>query len=282
MNGLKPIVGLKIGGSIATKKDVEDFPLSFAEIKEKAFSYIKVENLKRIGIEEILPTIPKLRIFLGLGVGPFGHYLVKHVRKLRDVAIIHKSVSYYAALVTKILGETGLPVSYEEKFSPFNTCFYEGGRLHTEKLERWVGDEMKGGKIPIFHGDIIQCKDCRGSLNGFEVLSSDRCLSRLAITLGAVRIVAATDVDGLYSEDPKLSPGARFIPVVKAEEEIKMKELTGSDVTGMIPQKIREFQEAARFGVEALIVNGLVRGRIMEALLGRKCKATIIMPQKTH
>jgi len=195
MDDFKPIVGLKIGGSIATEKNARDFPLCFREIKERAFNYIKVENIRRIGAEEILPTLSRVNLFLGLGAGPFGHYLVKHKEKISNVMMIHRSVSYYAALVTEVLKRTGLPVIYKERFSPVYACYYENNRLHTEKLERWVRGEIDKRRIPIFHGDIIPCKDKRGSLSKFEVLSADKCLARLAIKLKAKRIIAATDED---------------------------------------------------------------------------------------
>ncbi|MGC8812259.1 MAG: hypothetical protein ACP5O8_01585 [Candidatus Aenigmatarchaeota archaeon] len=272
------LVGLKIGGSIATYKDVENFPLSYEEIKEKALDYIRVENLKRIGEREIFPVLDKVWIFIGLGVGPFGHYLVENWEKLLDKEVVHKSVSYYCEIATKILREVGLPVSYEEKFSPRRTCYYRNGNLNVEKLKEWVSDEIEKGKIPVFQGDMIPCKG-RKAFDGFDVLSADRSLPQIAIELKAKRIVAATSEDGLYKEDPKVNPKAEFIPLIRAGEKVEIqKSKRKGDVTGRMPQKLEELRRAAKFGIEARIVNGLVEGRIRKALIGEECKCTLILP----
>ncbi|MFH7860737.1 MAG: hypothetical protein QW602_01940 [Candidatus Aenigmatarchaeota archaeon] len=272
------LVGLKIGGSIATYKNVEGFPLSYEEIKEKALNYIREENLRRIGEEEILPVLDKISLFIGLGVGPFGHYLVENWKKLEDKEVVHKSVSYYCKISTKILKEVGLPVSYEEKFSPRRTCYYEKEELNIEKLKEWVSGEIEKGRIPVFHGDMIPCKGRKG-FNGLDVLSADRALPKIAIELKARRIVAATCEDGLYTEDPRKNPQAKFIPLIRVNEEIKLKKDKGKgDVTGRMPQKLEELKKAAKFGIEARIVNGLVKGRIRKALIGENCKCTLILP----
>jgi len=272
------IVGLKIGGSIATYKDVESFPLSYKEIKEKALDYIRVENLERIGEKEILPALEKISLFIGLGVGPFGHYLVENWNKLEDKEVVHKSVAYYCKLASKILREVGLPVTYEEKFSPRKTCYYYNQELNVEKLKEWVSEKMKEGKVPVFHGDMIPCKG-RKAFDGLDVLSADRSLPQVAIELRARRIVAACDTDGLYNEDPKINPKAEFIPLIETGKEIKIKEDDRKgDVTGRMPRKVEELKRAASFGIEGRIVNGLVEGRIRKALLGEECKCTLILP----
>jgi isopentenyl phosphate kinase len=272
------IVGLKIGGSIATYKDVESFPLSYKEIKEKALDYIRVENLKRIGEKEILPALEKISLFIGLGVGPFGHYLVENWNKLENKEIVHRSVAYYCKLATEILKEVGLPVTYEEKFSPRKTCYYNNQELNVEKLKEWVLEKMEKGKVPVFHGDMIPCRG-RKAFDGLDVLSADKSLPQVAIELKARRIVAACDIDGLYDEDPKINPSAKFIPIIETRKEIKIKEdRRKGDVTGRMPKKVEELKRAASFGIEARIVNGLVEGRIRKALLGEECKCTLILP----
>ncbi len=267
------LVGLKIGGSIATYKDVKNFPLDYREIKEKALNYIKVENLERIGKEEILPVLDKISIFLGLGVGPFGHYLVENIEKIKNEEVIHKSVSYYCKIATEILRKVGLPVVYSEKFSPRRTCYYQNNEPNVTKLKEWVKKEIEKEKIPVFHGDMIPDK------NKLSVLSADRCLPKLAIELGAKRIVAATDIDGLYDKDPKKNSDAKLIEKIKVGEKIKVKESKDKgDVTGRLPKKVEEFKKAVEFGIEGRIVNGLVKGRIKNALLGKNCVCTSILP----
>ena len=52
----------------------------------------------------------------------------------------------------------------------------------------------------------------------------------------------------------------------------------GEDVTGGIVNKLEEGFAAAESGVEVLLVNGLVEGRVRDAILGREVLGTRLKP----
>jgi isopentenyl phosphate kinase len=274
-------VGLKIGGSVATYKGVEEFPLEIGEVKRRTIEFINRENNERIARYEIFPVIDKVRIcILGFGVGPFGHYLVKRWNELKDKNVVHKSVSHYCSTLVKLYRELGLPVEYDEKHSPRYMCFYENDRLNIDKLSKWADELQKKGKIPVTHGDMVPEKNGKGKYDGFEVASADQLVPQVAIKLKAKRIVAGTDVDGLFLENPKINPKTKVVQTIRAYEKFgysKIKRL-GADVTGGLPKKVENFQEPAKYGIEGYIVNALVEGRIKNALLGKEVYGTLILP----
>jgi len=262
------LVSLKIGGSLITRKDKEDFPLTINEIKKRALEFISIENAERIAKEEVLPTLDKINLnVISIGVGPFGHNLVN---KNIDPEIVHESVSYYCSVVEKFLKKIGLPVEYDEKYSPRHTVFYDGEVPNVEKLAEWINEIQNNGKIALTHGDMTIDN---------KVVSGDQIIPYTAIKLNVNRIVSASDVDGLFAKDPKLHADAKFIPVVNSNEKLNIIfEKRGIDVTGRLPKKVENFQEAARHGISGCIVNGLKKNYLKNALLGKKTIGTLIVP----
>jgi len=283
------VVGLKVGGSVATKKDDEKFPLDLKKIKDVSTTsaYMFGGNIGRIGKYEILPVISNVMVFLGFGVGPFGHNLVN-----KSVAskTVHESCSFYCERVRDILKGVGLPVVYEERYSPYRLCKYSNGNLMVEELADWSFDVITNEGIPLMHGDMVEIVEGRGGyLNGnTDVATADLIIPKVAIDLKKMfandckvrRIVAATDVDGLYKKDPRLHKGAIFIEKIGAYDDLEnmQTEKRGTDVTGRVPGKVRNYQLAAQEGIEGIIVNGLVENRIKNALLGKNVRGTLILP----
>jgi len=272
------VVGLKIGGSIATKKDDVKFSLDLAGIKKSASGYIIRKNVERIG-KEVLQVAKKFSVFLAFGVGPFGHNLV---RNRVDSAIVHESCSYYCERIRDILIEVGLPVVYEEKYSPYRLCEYKNGNLEVRKLTDWSFDMIKNNNIPLMHGDMVKLQDGKTTPT-----SADLLIPKIAIDLKkrfgdeckVKRILAATDIDGVFTCDPLLHEDAILIEKISARSRLNIRaECRGVDVTGRMPKKLESYQSAAREGIEGLIVNGFKENRIKDALLGKKVIGTLILP----
>jgi isopentenyl phosphate kinase len=274
-------VGLKIGGSVTTYKEVKYFPFNIDEIKRRTLEFIRLEENERIARYEILPVTNRVRIcILGFGVGPFGHCLVERWRDLEDKSVVHRSVSHYCSVLVKIYNEVGLKLEYDERYSPNNSCFYEEDVLNVDKLADWAEETISKGSIPVTHGDMVPVKKGKGKYDGLKVASADQLVPQLAVKLGVKRIIAGTNVNGLYTDDPKTNPKAKLIRNVSAFENLrclKAKKI-GDDVTGRVPKKVEHFQEAVKHGIEGYVVNALVEGRIRDALLGKKVYGTLILP----
>ena len=96
--------------------------------------------------------------------------------------------------------------------------------------------------------------------------TTDAVAAMLAVRLGAEVLVVATDVDGVYSADPKRFPEAVKYARIRAEE---LEELVGSVHTAgastiVDPKAVRVIKE---HGLRAVVVRGEVE-RIRAAILG--------------
>jgi molybdenum storage protein len=80
---------------------------------------------------------------------------------------------------------------------------------------------------------------------------------------GARTVILLKDVDGLYSADPKVHPGAEFIPEIRATELIRMQLPTLP-----VEPVVLDLLTRAKLVRSVRIVNGLVPGNLTRALAG--------------
>ena len=85
----------------------------------------------------------------------------------------------------------------------------------------------------------------------------------VAEVFGARNMIYVKDEDGLYTDDPKRNPGARFVPRTTAEEILA----TGYDDL-VVERPVLEFLQRARHVRQVQIINGLKPGNLTRALAG--------------
>lgn len=112
---------------------------------------------------------------------------------------------------------------------------------------------IERGVIPIINeNDTVATDEIKFGDN-------DRLAAMVAGLLEADRLVILSDVDGLYSADPKADPYATIVPVVEhiTDELLSSAGGAGSSVgTGGMYSKLLAARIAARSGIETDIVNG--------------------------
>jgi len=81
--------------------------------------------------------------------------------------------------------------------------------------------------------------------------------------LGAKGVIYIKDEDGLYTDDPKKDPDAKFIPEITAEELIANKQ---DDL--VVERVVLEYMQRAKHMKEIRIINGTTKGNITAALNG--------------
>ena len=90
-------------------------------------------------------------------------------------------------------------------------------------------------------------------------LDNDTLSAIVAALIGADLLILLSDIDGLYTDDPRQNPDARFIDLVEelSEAHLNMgKKSTGSSVgTGGMNTKLTAAQIATRSGADMLIAN---------------------------
>ena len=253
---------LKLGGSAITMKGRERTPNNPA-----------IRRLAReIAEASVFPLI------IIHGGGSYGHpsaerYKIKggfkEPSQLIGFSKTHEAMASLNSLVVNALISEGVPAL---GMPPSSFMVLSGGRLLNVEKHPLVR-ALEVGVTPVLYGDVAFDTDM-----GFTILSGDRIAASLAMRLGAQRIVVGVDVDGLYTDDPKLNPSARLIrhltPKKLKDVEGKIRGSQFPDVTGGMLGKVMELEAAVKSGVEVIIVNALREGNIYKALRGEDVVGT--------
>jgi aspartate kinase len=124
------------------------------------------------------------------------------------------------------------------------------------RIERVGCDRLKqdlaAGVVPVVAG--FQGRGENGDLTTIGRGGSDTTAVALAVALGADECQILTDVDGVYTTDPRMVPEARRLPVVSFEE---MLELAGQ---GSRVLHLRSVEFAARHGMKLRVLSSFEPG----------------------
>jgi glutamate 5-kinase len=101
---------------------------------------------------------------------------------------------------------------------------------------------------------------------------NDFLAAQVAILLEARLLVLLSDVDGLYSSDPRADPGAELIAAVEDFGELAGMEIgdrTSAFGSGGMRSKVAAAEMAAESGIPATICNGTEQGTLLAAAGGK-------------
>ena len=110
----------------------------------------------------------------------------------------------------------------------------------------------------------------RSLVSSWDV-TSDSIAGYVAGRLGVGKLVLVTDVDGVFSGDPKVDAGAELLEEVSASGLLELGVRTSVD--RFLPQLV------LKFGLECFVVNGRFPERVSEVLAGKSTICTRIIPK---
>lgn len=112
---------------------------------------------------------------------------------------------------------------------------------------------------------------------------NDQLSAVVSALIGADLLILLSDIDGLYSDDPRSNPEARFISIVHEIDEKLLamgKSTSSSDVgTGGMSSKLQAARIATDSGTDMVIANGEEVAVIQEIMDGED-KGTLFMAHK--
>lgn len=121
------------------------------------------------------------------------------------------------------------------------------------------------GVLPIINeNDTVAVEEIR-------VGDNDTLASEVAHLIDADLLVILSDVDGLYTEDPRRNPSATLIPLIpEITDDIERRAgVSGTfEGTGGMATKVRAAKKVGEYGVSTLIVNGERAGLLPSVLAG--------------
>ena len=121
------------------------------------------------------------------------------------------------------------------------------------------------GVIPIINeNDTVAVDEIR-------VGDNDTLAAEVAHLVDANLLIILSDIDGLFTEDPRKNPAATLIPLIPdITEEIEERAgvSTTFEGTGGMATKIRAAKKVSEYGVATLILNGQEAGLLPHVLAG--------------
>jgi isopentenyl phosphate kinase len=257
---------LKLGGSVITEK-------------EKPFTpnrMVIMRLAKEIKKANVMPLI------IIHGGGSFGHPVAKKYeianglnQQYRDQLVgFSRTHQAMVALNTFVIDALLLNDIPAFPIQPSSTIFTRNRRI-SKFIKSPILKMLDLAITPVLYGDAVF-----DETQGFSILSGDQILAYLAIHFPSERVIMCVDVDGLYTNDPKLNSSAKLLPEISIDT-LKISQLTigdsiSDDVTGGMAGKIAELIPAIEKGCEVNLINGLHVNRLFKALKGMDVKGTTI------
>ncbi len=236
------IVIVKLGGSVITDKSRECTP--------------DLETIHRAADE--ITTYHRPLILLH-GGGSYAHPFVTRVglQKGFKGRFQLKSISETELHLDQLTRIIGVSLLLRKKpfvpVRPMSFITLKDGRVGQCFL-RPIVHALRLGLVPLIHGDIAF-----DEVRGCGVVSADRIASLLGEKLNVSRVLFGCDVDGVYTQNPKTSHGAKLIEQVTQQNFRNVLGALGkndpTDATGGMRGKVFEAIRLARHGSDCYIFN---------------------------
>lgn len=160
------------------------------------------------------------------------------------------------------VGQARLMMIYQKLFAEYNQTAGQilmtkntmVNHLNRRNAQNTFEELLKMGVIPIVNEN--------DTISTYEIQFGDNdTLSAIVSALiGADLLILLSDIDGLFTDDPRANPQAEFVSLVKNMDEHYMKmgkESTGSQVgTGGMATKLEAARIATGAGTDMVIANG--------------------------
>lgn len=159
------------------------------------------------------------------------------------------------------IGQARLMMTYQKIFAEYNqvaaqilmTRHTVDNEMNRTNAQNTFEELFRLGVIPIVNeNDTVATHE-------IEIGDNDTLSAVVASMIGADLLILLSDIDGLYTDDPRQNPNARFIETVEQLDEsfLRMgKSSTGSMVgTGGMSTKLSAAQIATKSGADMIIAN---------------------------
>ena len=184
------------------------------------------------------------------------------------------------------VGQARLMMVYQKLFSEYNQTAAQilmtkntiVDNTSRENARNTFDELLKLGTVPVVNeNDTVSTYEIKFGDN-------DRLSAIVSALIGADLLILLSDIDGLYSDDPRKNPDAQFISQVDelSDELMSMgKSTSGSDVgTGGMAAKLYAAKIAAGSGTDMVIANGDNVEVIWDILEGRE-KGTLFTAHRS-
>ena len=259
----KKRVVIKVGSSSLIHKETNKLDLRKLEVLVRELS-----DLHNQGKDVVLVTSGAVAV----GASAFGmHEKPTELKKKQACSAV---------------GQARLMMIYQKLFSEYNQMAAQilmtkntmVNNLNRRNARNTFEELLELGAIPVVNeNDSISSYE----LEMLESFGDNDTLSAvIAGLIGADLLILLSDIDGLYTDDPRSNPDAKFISLVPeiSQKYLNMgKETSGSSVgTGGMSAKLAAARIATDSGADMVIANGDQVDVIMDIMSGKE-KGTLFL-----
>jgi len=225
----------------------------------------EIVDLKNQGKEVILVTSGAI----GAGIGK-----LDLKQRPRDIKVLQ---------ATAAVGQNILMSTYDRYFSDYDQIIAQVLITHEAffnrqrylNLRNTLNTLLKSGIIPIINeNDTV-------AVDEIKLGDNDNLSALVASNLDADLLIILSDVDGLFTHNPKRSKRAEFIPVVDeiTPEIERIAETGGKTGVGGMKTKIQAATITMKAGIPMIIANGGEENILLRIIDGEPV-GTLFMPRK--
>jgi glutamate 5-kinase len=155
------------------------------------------------------------------------------------------------------------------------TFFDMSARSHYLNARQTLSKLLEWGVVPVINENDTTATD--------EITFGDNdfLAAQVAILLGASELLLLTDMDGLFTQDPRLNPAAELVADVRDFRAVEQLEIGMSKSplgSGGMRSKVVAADMATAAGIPAVILNGTRPGTVLRAVAGER-EGTRFHPQ---
>ena len=262
----KKLIVIKLGGSAITDKDGFKKP-RMNVIKQIAKELVEIRR-------ELNP-----RMIVVTGGGSFGHPLARkyrlheglvHPDALIGVSETIDAMRELSLIVSGAFRKAGLPsvpIQPSAIATNYHTKLY---RMDTYSIRRFLSI----GTIPLLWGDVVFDEKM-----GVSILSGDEIVSKLAVELGADKIIYGLEVDGLYMDLEKKILVKTVSDYNLSEVIKKAKGSNSTDVTGGMLRKLTEALTPYQHDIPIYLINITIPRNLYRVIIKNENVGTLIFKQ---
>lgn len=209
----------------------------------------------------------------------------KNAVNLKSVSVNSPSESLAVKQACSAVGQARLMMTYQRLFAEYNQVAAQilmtkntiMDDLNRYNAHNTFTELLKLGAIPIVNeNDTVTTYE-------IEFGDNDTLSAIVAALVEADLLILLSDIDGLYTDDPRRNPDAEFIRQVDelTDDLMEMgKATTGSGVgTGGMNTKLQAAQIATKAGTDMIIANSRDIG-VLHRLLAGKEEGTLFVAKK--
>ncbi len=172
------------------------------------------------------------------------------------------------------VGQARLMMTYQKMFAEYHQTAGQGLMTKNTMIDNVSRKNAQNTFEELFRLGVIPIVNENDTISTYEMQfgDNDTLSAIVAALVSADLLILLSDIDGLYTDDPRENPDAKLIHEVDAIDErylFMAKESTGSDVgTGGMATKLTAAKIAMKSGADMIIANAKNMGILHQIFEG--------------